>query len=217
MSEGYDRSASNSIWKLLDQPIDFIPNLNSFKLEHKAKLTDLISTVNLGSTVIMGNLLISKDKETIFKNFNLAPHQTFEADLIAQKKHYPYFVFHFLGNQNECIDYKKSVFFIGDQFGFKIEDVAINSYEEYLNLFSQLETEHKETDSNRKTIRAAQIFLNKSKINFDFFRLRHIVDHFVVSEKLKDELLANNFTGADFINFEEIKIKVHPAAPKDIA
>lgn len=215
MSDSYDRSAANSVWNLLDQPIDFIPNLNSFKLEYKAKRTDLISTGDLGSSVIVGNLLISKDKEEIFKKFKLAPHQTFEADLIARKKHYPYFVFHFLGAQNECIDYEKSVFFIGNQFSFKIEDVTINSYDEYLNLFSKLEIEHKETGSNRKRIRAAQIFLDKTKINFDFFRLRHIVDHFVVSEKLKDTLLANDFTGADFINFDDLKIKVHPAIPKD--
>lgn len=214
MSDGYDRYAANSVWKLLDQPIDFTPNLNSFKLEHKAKRTDLISTVSSGSCVIMGNLLISKTKENIFENFKIPPHQKFEANLTAGKKHYPYFVFHFLGDQNEYIDYEKSVFFIGNQFGFKIEDVAISSYNEYLNLFSKLETEHKKTGSYRKRIRAAQIFIDKAKVNFDFFRLRHIVDHFVVSEKLKDELLANNFTGADFINFDEIKIKVHPT-PKD--
>ena len=108
-----------------------------FELEDKAYLTDVVSPSNISA---QGYLVNEKAKE-LFSQFNIMEHKIYPAILIADGFKLNYFWIHFKENHDyfmENIDYNKSTFHIRNMAFMKIEDVSINSYQEYLEKAKEL-------------------------------------------------------------------------------
>lgn len=109
----------------------FLPNLDTeilFKLEPKAKLTDVLSQ----GAIAAHGLLVNRKVIDIFASFNLMKHKYYKC-LVKDKKDntHEYFFLHLADNFTEKIDYEKSIFY-STRSTFRQEEIKISSYEDYL-------------------------------------------------------------------------------------
>ena len=109
-------------------------------------------------------------------------------------------------HQNDLIDFSKSEFCIGDFFdcNFISETLYINDYENFLHIRNEL-------DNKNKFLKDIKIVLNLSKIDLDLFRIINApASGYYVSEKLKNAIEKERFTGFAFQEIEDMddRIKV---------
>lgn len=213
MTDNYQYYSDNSVWKILDKKIDFTPNLDGVKLSGRAKITDMVFSAPIGSEV-KGNLLVSDKLFELFKKINVPQFQKFKVLVYKNNKNICYNLLHFWENQNFLIDFEESNFYIGPRLSFKYADVHISSFEEYLNMKVKLEEEFGKK-INRRIIGSHRLVF-KSKIqNYDFFRISHVANLFIISEKFLNELLINDISGFDYQPIDELEFKIHEAIPPE--
>ena len=211
MSKGY-YYGENSVWKVLFEKLDFIPDLDAFLLTKRAKVTDLIYAAPVG-TEIRGNMLVSKKLFDIFSNYKLPQYQFFDAKVRKIALVYDYILMHFWENQNNFVDFQKSEFFLGSKHGSKISDLEFKDYGAYLSAREDMNVANKKAEiKDRKTIRLSKLVIDKEKVNLDFFRICNIGRYYVVNERLKNALEESGCTGFDLIDIDTLKIKVRLAS-----
>lgn len=177
----------NSMTKLTNDDFpDFEPKL-IFELEEKAILTDVVSPSNISAK---GFLINQKVKDASVQ-FNLMEHKYYPATLIVQNDKLQYYWVHFKGNEDyflNNIDFKKSVFYIGNLARWKEADIALNSIEEY-----------KEARKNIgfKTINFEKLHLSNSfkKNPKDLFYIDSLLNDFIISDTLRNKLQVLSITG----------------------
>jgi len=213
MTDTYQYYSDNSVWKILDEKIDFIPNLDGIKLSGRAKITDVVFSAPIGGE-IKGNLLVSSKFFELFQRVNVLQFQQFKAFLYKKSKKMEYILLHFWENQNSLVDFDKSQFYIGSGLSFKYADVDINSFDEYIGMKAKIEEEFGRK-SNRRNIGASKLIFKDEIKDYDFFRIRHFANLFVISEKFLNELLSNDISGFDYTPINELKFKVYDALPPE--
>ncbi len=176
--------------------IDEATILPSYKLNFRAKQTDMLSTSFLDS----GCLLISKKFLNLLQDFNLPAHQIFPVKLLHRKKiidEYVLLSFVFKEEYLKYIIWDQSIFYKTKNFNQDlIEAFKVNNIEEMKVLSKEIENE-------------GFGFLPKPKVvfpkEFDLFKycFYPMPSDIFCQEKLKNEIENKSISGVDF-NFRII-------------
>ncbi len=188
MSEGYNYLASNSYRNLKHHTFpEFIPNLSAFQLHKKAKLTDFVSTVN----PYFGFLLNERTKQ-LLDRFKLPPHKFYDADIQQNNKiHNAYFLFHFISDFSDKIDFNKTIFYLWDTFE-ESESFQVSNVDELKKKYKSV--------SSLVSIKSHKIvFQKRHTFDFDIFRLSFFDTSTYISQRLKTALEEANITGIEIV------------------
>lgn len=156
-----------------------------FKLEPKANLTDVLSQAAISAY----GFLISKKTRRIFETFNLMQHRYYKCLVKDQKGLvHDYYWLHLLNNDLfNKIDYAASRFYT-TEFGFRNEDVILESYEDYKIRKAELGTMYGfKADSIQLT--------SEFDYRIDMFNIPIFGKSTYISKVLADTLTNNNITG----------------------
>lgn len=202
MAKDYPNNSEGSIQRIdYTNPLNYEPFLKSFQVEHRAKLTDNISSVSGGS----GFLLITEKLLNIFLSSNIENHQYFEANVIYHKKDYKYFLFFIYGQDYSLVDYQNMKFWgvspltysdtyrnPGEEMqGGKKKEIKVETLSQIIN-WQRLYPDY--CNREYETLK-----LNYSNIHTDMIRLPFLLDgSYFVSEALKNKIEAAKCTGLDF-------------------
>lgn len=184
MSNDYKYDSPNSVYNTIsNMPLSFIPNLDSFKLLPKSKITDIIS-----AATISDGLIISHNLKNVLETFNLKQTRFYPASILHKEKKYTnYYWLHIYTNLSDVIDFENSIFFTTNTIGIKKNKLQINS-------IIELDKARKELAPLLK-IKPEKIQL-KSEIEIDLFKLTDITSDIFISKRLKD-CIENKFTGIE--------------------
>lgn len=159
----------------------------SYKLEHRAKLTDLVQGDN---TTFPGHTLISKMLLECLFTFRSPGFQKIPTVVIDKKdSQHPYFFF-MQFPQFDLVDYSRSIFsritdMVNGQYSY--EDFQATSFEDV---------------RAKKGVGAKAIFM-KENFDFDFFILPAFPFLWMVNEKIADALREAKITGICLIPFHQ--------------
>jgi len=190
-----------------DNPVTEIPILPELIISTRAKPTSYIT-----NTAIPNWFLIIKNYFIDFLNdFSIQDHQFWQLKVHHKSSIInDYSLFHLsYSSENEYVDFANSSFYLGKMTDFKYvgDNVNISSYDNYLSFREVSEKE----DSNLM-LKASKIVLDFQNVKEDLFRLTNVpnIGGYFVSEKLKNAIEKNKFTGMAFkeINDNDENIKV---------
>lgn len=195
MSPGCDYSAPDSAWKIPDHGLVLIPpNINALVIEYNYKRADLVNTIPIST---ISGLVINSKFYNILLQFVLDEYQVFPAMVHYRKKDYPYHFIHFVGDGNRFVDFNKSSFELhGLETGTGVEPIHVDSYEAYV------QKDNIAINSIPKTRIVARDLFFIEEPGIDFFRLYRLRFEYFVSERLKNELEAQQVTGIMFSEVE---------------
>src|SRR5688572_2879645 len=200
MSDGYDYNASNSIFavdRLSNDEIPvFEPDLNSFVLKPKAKLTDVIST---GYASDKGFLLNDKVK-LLLQRFTIDKGIYYPATVIYKKQNL-FYSFLYIASyliEKEIITFSKSSFF-EKKISEILKKMSFDSFDGMLTYGKKKNPVH--------VIEHEYLFLKKEVLEIDMFRIGYVDIKIIISERLKGEFEAQKITGVKFTKVENIFIE----------
>lgn len=174
-------------------------------LEKKAKLISLLDVAFIG----LPFLVINDNFLAFLKSFNIGNYQDWKIKTWQNKQlitNYNLFLMNDT-KQDVYIDFSNSEFYskkLGDWDNSSIQQaVLVNDYEEYV--FKQ-----KELRKDKLLLLHHKVTLNLSKAHEDMFRITNVSPNgYFVSEKLKNAIEENGFTGVEFIELSELdKVEV---------
>lgn len=174
-------------------------------LQNNAKQTTLLNSV-----IIQPWFLIFRNNFIKYlKEYNISEFQCWNIDITHNKEIIrDYSLFYLIkGIQDTIVDYKNSEFFIGNFNKSKDntsgKNVGINNYYEYLKIKS-----FTDNDDNL-FLYCNKVVINLKNIEFDLFRLINIpFGGYFVSERLKNAIEQNRFTGMRFQEIEEFNSNI---------
>ena len=189
-----------SVWKIPSEgELKVLPKVDCFELKYHAKVTDLISAIQLSAPSVM---LLSERFYNLLMNFNCMCSVVFESKVMHRKKAYPYRFLYFPEQHVHFIDFKKSRFYIGDAGRTWRYNISISSFEEYKKEQGKREQQNdiarKKVGEKMEIITLLELHLDESKIDKDLFRLRGPMLAFIVSQRLKDAIESQGLTGMKF-------------------
>lgn len=206
-ASNYDRDTSNSIYTAGvwgEVKVDL--NVPDYLLHYHSKRTSFLS---FHATQF---LLIERKLVELFENFKLPIKQIFETSIESRKKNYDYFLFYLPENYYQYIDFKRSTFALVPMRGKKnvVVEPDINSLEEFDSWINEYPYLIRSNPKKMKIV-AVNIFLNTNLIEYDFFRIIGPVgmSNYFVSERLKNAMQENGFTGVEYIPLDKIGIIVN--------
>lgn len=167
-----------------------------------------IPSTIISSPVNNSNFLVTKNYFIEFlRNYKLGKIQYWNL-LVHHKKHIlnDYSLFYmFNKNQDDFINFKDSKFLVGsgdDYFTRKNYNlVKINNYNDYIKMKEMLKDEG-------LIIISDELILYLSNLDLDMFRLNVHTGGYFVSERLKDAIEQNRFTGMRFQEIEEFNSNI---------
>lgn len=175
------------------------PKVDCFELKYHAKVTDLISAVQLSAPSVM---LLSERFHNLLMGYNCMRSVVFESKVMHREKRYPYRFLYFPEQHNHFIDFQKSRFYVGTPASGWFYDISINRFNDYSK---ELEKREEQNALARKTpglkmefIKLLELYLDESKVDKDFFRLCGPMLAFIVSKRLKDAIESHGLTGMKF-------------------
>lgn len=171
--------------------IDIKFKLPVLKLENRSKLTSALSTFLRMRFLIIDDLFLE-----FIKQFNIDDFQSWKIDVWQNKKLLTkYNMFTTNNSKQNCIDFNKSIFRTGtySDFTYKGDIIKIKDYTRYLIKVEELK-------KKELRIRHEKIVYNFENVKEDLFRTP-FESYYFVSEKLKNAIEKENFTG---IKFEDI-------------
>ncbi|WP_298307767.1 hypothetical protein [Flavobacterium sp.] len=169
-------------------------------LYRATKPTSLLHTI-----IPINRYLVIKEELLVFLKPLLGTFQSWEIQVKKQMKDYKYYIIHIDYPQNNFINYEKSVFklYKKDENYNEIElekEIKIESDEDFLNKKRYYALQG--VGIGYPFLKEVKITFNCSKINFEIFRCSFLpYAGYYVSEKLKNEIEKQGFTG---IIFEEL-------------
>lgn len=178
--------------------------INQFELPIPTMMNKAKETSLLGVTFIPSWFLVIDDHFLNFlAKFNLS-FQTWKIDIYHKKKKVENYNLFYIyeTKQNQYIDFKKSSFYskkIGDWDNSSIQKpVFVENYNEYLSKKEGLIKE-------KLMLLDSKVTLDLSKASEDMFRIVNAPPGgYFVSEKLKNAIEENGFTGMEFIEVSEL-------------
>lgn len=171
-------------WETADAFRSSCIELQSIIMLKNAKLTDFMS---YSPFLINSPFLISKRAYEIIREFEIHEHLAIKSRVDFCGSIHEYFLFHYKKLNKIIIDYKKSLFFIGNSITGKV----------YLE-FTSAEDEEHYIKSNNVTIQTEKLVLNSNLLGCVDFLVSHHGDIFI-SDKLKAEIEKNALTGVNLL------------------
>ncbi len=189
MIDNYQFNAPNSYRKMVhDKFPDFVPNLNAFKINKKAKITDVIS---VGS--IYFGLLVNLRMRDLLLKFNLLECRFYNSYIEYRNQiSNNYYFFHSPFTLASSIDYSKTEFYLWDKNDYR-EKVKINSENELLHF-------KRNNNINPLWILRTDKYLFKSNdFRFDLFQSTFNDQNIYISHRLKTALEEAHITGIEIV------------------
>ncbi|TAF66772.1 MAG: hypothetical protein EAZ58_10145 [Flavobacterium sp.] len=188
----------------LFNPIHKNPAIPTLEFYKSAKTTSLIHMVEIG---IDEYLIINESFLEFLKPYCNGPFQTWKIKATKKEVDYTYYIFYLNEYKSDFINYEKSTFELFEEKYSTIslnQEVKVTSDVDYLNKsikYSGLNGVHH--------MQPTKIVLNTKNQEVDFFRCAHNgMAGYYVSERLKQAILDNGFTGIEFEEIEEIRKRV---------
>jgi len=186
MGPGYNLKGANSVWNLpnLRKP-DFEPDFDCFRLDKKAKLTDVISTAIISAC----GFIISDKLKNVFDEFKLPPHIYYPVKILYKKEMISnYYWLHFTDDNTKDIDFQNSTFELTHPLPFFRNDSIILEGKEFdiLTVTKLANPDYKFFTKRLKSQRPQ----NKDFVVFDF-----LYESFYISDKVFKALNNNSITG----------------------
>jgi hypothetical protein len=176
----------------LEGIIPFRPQFPRFGLESHAKVTDLMSSVILGSKLLM----ISQKLYSTFAMGFMDVHQCFTEYLETPNGKIPYLII-YLNNQreNEVLDWGNCILF--DQNDLEKNPITVSDSKGF------------RTAANGKVLRPERLVLRKDQPLFDVFSFRYFIDGrgFFISAEMKKLIESAGISGIRFEQFECLEQK----------
>ncbi len=196
----YYYQAPYSVWKIpLEGELKTEPKVDCFELKYHAKVTDLISATQLSGSAVM---LLSLRFYQLLLDFNCMRTVVFESKVVHRKKNYPYRFLYFPDNHEQFIDFKKSRFSVGESSYRWSYNINLNNFEEYKKEIEKREEQNtiarSTAGAKMEIITLLELYLDQSRIDKDFFRLRTPMLAFFVSKRLKVAIENQGLTGMVF-------------------
>lgn len=180
--------------------IDFDFKLPEPVLEKKAKTVSFLDVAFIRSTF----LVIDDNLSSLFKNFNLGNYQEWKINTWQNKQLINKYNLFLLNDtkQSEYINYSKSEFYskkLGDWNNSSIQKpVFVKNYDEYV-------FEKEKLRKDKLMLLHKNVTLDLSKTNEDMFRIINAPPGgYFVSEKLKNAIEENGFTGMEFTEVSKL-------------
>lgn len=188
MSNDYNFQIPESINFLpnLETPLH-TPNLNFFKVDDKAKITDFISTGLINAT----GFIVNEKIKSLLDNYNIAEHMYFPARLYHKNKLINAYWLHFTKDYTPTINFQKSTFNLLSPITWDVWS-TLETNLKFSNLTSLIES-HKEKDS------LDQFFPNELTINsknqIHILSFQYLGTRVLISDFLLNRLKKENITG----------------------
>ena len=154
-------------------------------------------------------LIINEPFLAFLKPYCNGPFQTWKIKATKKEVDYTYYIFYLDEYKSDFINYDKSIFKLFESLGaFQYKDLDkeikitsdldfLDKCREFLGLYGM------------PKLLPVKIALNTSNQEIDFFRCAHNgMAGYYVSERLKQAILDNGFTGMRFEEIEEIQNRV---------
>lgn len=181
----YDRNAPNSFHRVnRNKPFPNNLIIPPYEMHRWAKRLDNISTN------ITFSAFISKKALEIFRKVNIPTYQAFPIHVVHKGEKLDYYLFYIPEFSPQFVDYQKSSF-IKTRIAKRIEPIKINSEEEYMNKYNQLDRPF--------GIKAEKLFFKQQGIEIDMFRIIKPASGYFVSERLKNMMKEEQIIGFEFI------------------
>ena len=198
MTEGYDYGAENSVWKIARKDFthqDFLKtNFEKIKLEPKAIFTDLISSMAINPLFVT---IVHRDLLDFLYQFKLAETFSKEVKVVHPvmniEKEYVAF---YQENKYDLIDFGKSEFCV-KHINENWSEARPKRFEDEFQLKTFIEEEPWTTSYQATSL--------KLKEDMDLFRL-HKFGGYIVSERLKEAIEDEKFTGISFEPAENLAL-----------
>lgn len=167
-----------------------------FKLENRAKLTDLLSS----STMLFpAQILLSNKFFDIIKDFTAPYFQTFETRVIDKKGlRLPYKIMHQYQHMDDYIDYNKTVFEL-TSYDFTVSPPASEKREFQVESFEEFEF-FNQSYKGSKCIK--HLHLAVGNIQYDHFRTI-LGNLWVINEHVAKALIQEKITGLSIIPLKQ--------------
>ncbi len=199
--DGYRFSEDSFSNQGLFGPVVGNPALPMPIMHKSVKMTDFI-----GLVAMLPEYLIITEKflDFLIPHFNTS-YQTWKIGIKKGDINYEYYILHLDYPKSDFINYNKSIFKLfelidGHEFKELNQEIKITSDIDYLD---------KCRNYGFGELQPTKIVLNTSNQEIDFFRCAHNgMAGYYVSERLKQAILENGFTGIRFEEIEEIQNRV---------
>ncbi|MEM0578272.1 hypothetical protein [Flavobacterium polysaccharolyticum] len=187
---------------LLFDPIPTHPAIPTLEFYKSAKTTSLIQMVEIGLTLY---LTINDTFLEFLKPYCNGSFHTWKIKATKKEVDYTYYIFYLDEYKSDFINYEKSIFKLFESLGaFQYKDL-----DQEIKITSDVDYLDKRRNYGFFELQPVKIVLNTSKLEIDFFRCAHNgMTGYYVSERLKQAILDNGFTGMRFEEIEEIQNRV---------
>ena len=190
--------------QLLFDPIPIQPALPTLEFYKSAKMTSLIQMVEIGLSLY---LTINDTFLEFLKPYCNSPFQTWKIKATKKEVDYTYYIFYLDEYKSDFINYEKSTFELFEKNYSTIslnQEIKVISDVDYLDKCREFIGLY-----GIPSIQPTKIVLNTKNQEVDFFRCAHNgMAGYYVSERLKQAILDNGFTGMRFEEIEEIQNRV---------
>ena len=185
MGPDYAWEQNNSITNIIsNHPLGFAPDMQSFYLNEKTSLTDVISQ----SYIYTAGLLASERFQAAISGYTVQKYDIYPAEVIYQNKAINYVWLHFVVDIEQYINYRKSRFVVtfsnGREDSIEIDTTAT---------LRKLEKEVIYSGSGYLEMKEVTFHSGVPFYDFFFFRLQG--NRYYVSERLAIELERRKLTG----------------------
>ena len=188
----------------LFNPIHNNPAIPTLEFYKSAKTTSLIQMVEIG---IDEYLIINESFLEFLKPYCNGSFQTWKIKATKKEVDYTYYIFYLDEYKSDFINYDKSTFELFEKNYSTIslnQEIKVTSDVDYLDKCREFIGLY-----GIPSIQPVKIVLNTSNEEVDFFRCAHNgMAGYYVSERLKEAILNNGFTGMRFEEIEEIQNRV---------
>lgn len=190
MGNNYLWESEQSIERIItNSPLDFKPNFNTFTLDRKTKLTDVISQ----SYVLALGLLVSKNFLQVINKFEIQSHEIYSAPVNLNGVISNYYWMHFINRTELLINFSKSLFEIVDMNLENSLEITFKSREDYENKCRELSL-----NLNGHMIPVKLVF-SGSQAPLDMFYFRTNEPILYISDNLASELREAGLTGFEIV------------------
>jgi len=190
MSANYPYKSVESCWNLThDKFPDFVPNLNAFKLDKRAKVTDVVSVGSIYFGFLMNQKMMS-----VLQKYKLPQNQFYPAYLEHKQQTFnSFYFFHSVGFFDSDIDFQKTEFYVWDRFDYRM-NLNVDSAESLKKFIQSDKFKHNWVLKTNK-----YIFIDNKVPDLDLFRISFSDPRTYISHRLKTALEEANITGIEIV------------------
>ncbi len=174
---------------------DSFPNFQpkyGLVLSDKSIETDLLDRASLDF-----GMVVSERFKSLLERCILPPNKFYPIEVAGSTKRY--YWFHYIANFEQYVNFSKTEIEVYKSLPpFDVEERLSLPYNKIVQLSKELVTKR------GKSIRYSQISLKEDFPNYDIFEITGAQHFTLISERLKEELIRQNITGLEIVEYNKI-------------